>query len=50
MAELCERHGVSRPTGYKRLKRFGDEGEEGVPRGCVSREAVRIVRQLAWRR
>ena len=28
--ELCERHGVSRKTGYKWLRRFGQEGPEGL--------------------
>ncbi len=30
MAELCERFGVSRKTGYKWLSRWADEGIEGV--------------------
>ena len=30
VSELCERHGVSRKTGYKWLRRFGEEGPEGL--------------------
>ena len=30
MAELCRRFGVSRKTGYKWLKRFGEVGSEGL--------------------
>ena len=30
MAELCRRFGVSRKTGYKWLKRFGEAGSEGL--------------------
>jgi transposase InsO family protein len=30
MSELCERYRVSRPTGYKRLKRVEEEGERGL--------------------
>lgn len=30
MAELCRRFGVSRKTGYKGLKRFGELGAEGL--------------------
>lgn len=29
-AELCRRHGVSRPTGYKWVERFGVEGAGGL--------------------
>ncbi|HEY5021550.1 MAG TPA: IS481 family transposase [Gemmatimonadaceae bacterium] len=30
MSELCERHGVSRKTGYKWLERFAEEGRRGL--------------------
>jgi transposase-like protein len=39
-AELCRRHGISRPTGYKWLQRFEDEGIDALadrsrrPRSC----------------
>jgi putative transposase len=48
MAELCERYRVSRPTGYKWLKRFRDEGKDGVverirmPRSCPHRTSARV--------
>src|SRR3954454_1260434 len=40
MTELCEHHGVSRPTGYKWARRFEADGDDGLkehsraPRGC----------------
>src|SRR6476469_5323933 len=30
MTELCEKHGISRKTGYKWAERYGSEGEEGL--------------------
>jgi len=30
MSELCRRHGISRPTGYKWLSRYEEEGMEGL--------------------
>ena len=30
MTELCERHGISRKTGYKWAERFGSQGAEGL--------------------
>lgn len=28
--ELCERYGISRPTGYKWVERFAEEGAAGL--------------------
>jgi transposase InsO family protein len=48
MVELCERYGVTRPTGYKWVSRFRDEGEAGLvervraPYGCPHRTPARI--------
>jgi transposase InsO family protein len=48
MVELCERYGVTRPTGYKWVQRYRDEGEAGllerarVPRSCPHRTPARI--------
>jgi putative transposase len=42
MAELCQRYGVSRKTGYKWIERFDEEGIEGLqdrsraPRGWLT--------------
>src|SRR4051794_38269980 len=39
MTELCERYGITRPTGYKWMQRYRDAGEAGLaePRAaCVS--------------
>ncbi len=30
MAELCRRYGISRPTGYKWIRRFEEEGFPGL--------------------
>lgn len=30
MAELCERYGISRPTGYKWVARYAATGDEGL--------------------
>lgn len=30
MAEVCARHGVSRPTGYKWIARYAEEGRRGL--------------------
>ena len=49
MAELCRRYGVSRPTGYKWVKRFEDEGLPGLgecsrrPDGCSHETAIEIT-------
>jgi len=48
MVELCERYRVTRPTGYKWLRRYREEGEAGlverlrVPLGCPHRTPGRI--------
>ena len=52
MSELCERYGVSRPTGYKWLKRFMSAGEIGllersrVPDTCPHRTPTAIEQRL----
>src|SRR5450830_1375967 len=52
MAELCQRYGVSRKTGYKWIERFDEEGIEGLqdrsraPRGCPHRTGEEIVERL----
>lgn len=30
MAELCRRHGITRPTGYELVRRYEEEGEAGL--------------------
>jgi putative transposase len=48
MAELCERYRVSRPTGYKWMRRYLEHGEAGLlelgrrPRSCPHRTAARL--------
>ncbi len=48
MSELCEHHGVSRPTGYKWARRFEADGDAGLeersraPRGCPHRTAAEV--------
>jgi putative transposase len=48
MAELCERYGVTRPTGYRWVGRFREEGEVGLverrraPQGCPHRTPARV--------
>lgn len=52
MSELCQRYGVSRPTGYKWIERVQEEGEGGLlersraPRVCPHRTPAGIERQL----
>jgi putative transposase len=48
MTELCERYGVTRPTGYKWVSRYEEEGESGLmersraPWECPHRTPARI--------
>ena len=49
MAELCERYGISRKTGYKWLARFDDAGRTGLqdrsraPHHCPHRIAPDVA-------
>lgn len=51
MIELCERHRISRKTGYKWLDRFEEEGPGGLeersrkPRHCPHRTPEHIERE-----
>lgn len=52
MSELCERYGVSRPTGYKWIQRGGTEAGEGfgersrAPKRCPHRTSREIERRI----
>ena len=52
MTELCERYGVSRPTGYKWVERFEQEGPPGLqdrsraPQTCPHRTRERTLERL----
>jgi transposase InsO family protein len=52
MTELCERYGVSRPTGYKWVARWMAEGDEGLaerdraPQTCPQRTARAVEEQV----
>jgi putative transposase len=52
MSELCERYGITRPTGYKWVGRFGSEGQEGLversraPNGCPHETPEAVVQLL----
>jgi putative transposase len=52
MTELCEHHGVSRPTGYKWARRYEARGDDGLdelsraPKTCPHRTADKIERQV----
>jgi len=51
-AELCRRHNISRPTGYKWLKRYASEGLSGLedrshaPRSCPHTTSEIVVRRI----
>lgn len=60
-SELCRRHGISRPTGQKWIKRYEEEGLDGLedrshrPHSCphatppdVVQRILEIRRQRAW--
>ena len=52
MTELCERHGISRKTGYKWAERYVAEGVEGLkdrsraPKQCPHRTEDRVGEAL----
>jgi putative transposase len=52
LAELCRRYGVSRPTGYKWIQRFEEEGPLGLPersrrpKSCSHETAVEITEAI----
>lgn len=52
LAELCRRYGVSRPTGYKWIQRFEEEGPPGLqersrrPKGCSHETAIEITETI----
>lgn len=56
MTELCAAFGISRKTGYKWAKRYGEEGIEGLqdrsrrPKSCPHRTASRCERALVAER
>lgn len=51
-AELCRRYGISRPTGYKWIQRYQDEGLEGLqdrshrPRSCPHATSDLVVERI----
>jgi len=52
MSELCQRYGVTRPTGYKWVERVCEEGEAGLversraPNDCPHRTPAAIERRI----
>jgi transposase InsO family protein len=51
-AELCRRHGISRPTGYKWLRRADEQGLSGLhdrsrrPRSCAHATPEHVVERI----
>lgn len=41
MAEVCARYGVSRPTGYKWIARYAEEGRRGLADRSRAPQAAR---------
>ena len=50
MTELCERYGVTRPTGYKWLARHQAGGGAGLADRSRAPQRARIARAKRWRR
>jgi len=52
MAELCERYGITRPTGYLWIERYVEEGAAGLvdrsraPEGCPHRTPAAVERRI----
>ena len=52
MTELCERYGISRPTGYELLRRVDEEGAAGLrdrsraPQSCPHRTPAEVERLI----
>ena len=52
MAELCERYGISRPTGYELLRRVEAEGQAGLrdrsraPHSCPRQTPPEVERLI----
>ena len=52
MTELCERYGISRPTGYELLRRVEAEGQAGLqdrsraPQSCPHRTPAEVERRI----
>ena len=56
ITELCKRYGISRKTGYKWLKRFNQQGLDGMdersraPKHCPHRTADNVVKRVVTER
>ena len=52
MSELCERYGVTRPTGYKWVSRYREQGKAGLsdrsrsPLGCPHRTPHQVEQRI----